>query len=569
MKFCSLCKSKYDDRVDFCFRDGTPLVPLDEEEPGVDAPEPAEDIYSSATRPFELNQEPPAVEPGPEAKAIEPADLPDRFTSGEGLVDVPEPGFGFLDAPDRAPLERAPDAHSALDVPAESPLDAPSSQLDAPESATLDPAADAPEAPVLAHQEDLEPARPLGMNDPGEPALSHGETMVPDASDDPPTPDGAEALPAPTLSEGFGVAEGFRDDFSAADAPEDLEEESDSDLAAVFEVPDDDPEEEEEGSSNRGIFVAMAIGGVLLLALLGWVLFGLEGKPGDDPVEPPQPPPHQTTAQHQPTPAPPPPPPPLPDPPVDVPEDPGAEPGEPGDMQDVAAVLEMDPPPEPPPPDPAPPPTNPTPRQPPREDPGSGSTTASSGSSGSTTSTGSASSGDPASTADPGATGDGGGRDIWGPTGQQQEPATTGALTIRSNPMGAVVKVEDDVVGRTPLVGKSLPVGSHMVRLELDGYRTVSKVANIRASQAEDLGTVQLESETPVSGTVTLWADVLIGSKIYIDNQYVGELPVKVELTEGKHTFFVQPAEGEAFTIVRDVHFDVQGIGISLELKRP
>ena len=135
--------------------------------------------------------------------------------------------------------------------------------------------------------------------------------------------------------------------------------------------------------------------------------------------------------------------------------------------------------------------------------------------------------------------------------------------------MGGVVKVEDDVVGRTPLVGKSLPVGSHMVRLELDGYRTVSKVANIRASQAEDLGTVQLESETPVSGTVTLWADVLIGSKIYIDNQYVGELPVKVELTEGKHTFFVQPAEGEAFTIVRDVHFDVQGIGISLELKRP
>ncbi len=51
-----------------------------------------------------------------------------------------------------------------------------------------------------------------------------------------------------------------------------------------------------------------------------------------------------------------------------------------------------------------------------------------------------------------------------------------------------------------------------------------------------------------------------------MDNRYVGKLPAKVQLEEGHHSFVVHPIGGELFTITRDVHFDVQGIGISLEI---
>ena len=139
---------------------------------------------------------------------------------------------------------------------------------------------------------------------------------------------------------------------------------------------------------------------------------------------------------------------------------------------------------------------------------------------------------------------------------------------MRSNPTGATVWVGDTRIGTTPIVGQPLAAGSAVVRVELAGYSTVSRVATIRAGQAADLGTLNLESLTPVSGYVTLWGDGLDGAKLYIDNKYVGEMPVKVQLTEGKHDFFVQPPTGDAFNLSRQVQFDVQGIGISIELAR-
>jgi hypothetical protein len=139
---------------------------------------------------------------------------------------------------------------------------------------------------------------------------------------------------------------------------------------------------------------------------------------------------------------------------------------------------------------------------------------------------------------------------------------------VRSNPAGATVWVGDSKIGLTPIVGHALPPGSPVVRIEASGYSPVSKVATIRAGQALDLGTINLESLVPVSGLVTLWGEGLDGAKLYIDNQYVGEMPVKVQLAEGKHSFFVQPPTGDAFNVSKQVHFDVQGIGISIELVR-
>ncbi len=111
MKIRSLCKSKYDDRVDFCFRDGTPLVPA-EEEPAADVPA-SDDLYSSATRPFIVQ---PDGTPEPVA-ALDVPEVPDRFAASDGL-DVPEPQFGFDDTSADAPEAGGLDSGGGIPQPA-------------------------------------------------------------------------------------------------------------------------------------------------------------------------------------------------------------------------------------------------------------------------------------------------------------------------------------------------------------------------------------------------------------------------------------------------------------------
>lgn len=66
-----------------------------------------------------------------------------------------------------------------------------------------------------------------------------------------------------------------------------------------------------------------------------------------------------------------------------------------------------------------------------------------------------------------------------------------GSLAVNSAPTGATVVVNGVPVGTTPLLLKDLPVGSRVVRLELDGYQrwssAVSVVANQRVRTAVDL----------------------------------------------------------------------------------
>lgn len=66
-----------------------------------------------------------------------------------------------------------------------------------------------------------------------------------------------------------------------------------------------------------------------------------------------------------------------------------------------------------------------------------------------------------------------------------------GSLAVNSAPTGARVLVNGVPVGKTPLLLQDLPVGSRVVRLELDGYErwssAVRVVANERVSTAVDL----------------------------------------------------------------------------------
>ena len=72
-------------------------------------------------------------------------------------------------------------------------------------------------------------------------------------------------------------------------------------------------------------------------------------------------------------------------------------------------------------------------------------------------------------------------------------PRYQGSLRINSQPPSATVFVNNKVVGQTPLVLSSLPVGSRAVRLELRGYAPWSRSVQVVANQSANV-TARLET---------------------------------------------------------------------------
>jgi hypothetical protein len=63
------------------------------------------------------------------------------------------------------------------------------------------------------------------------------------------------------------------------------------------------------------------------------------------------------------------------------------------------------------------------------------------------------------------------------------EPPFRGALMMNSKPEGAMVFINGEPVGSTPLVLKGLPVGSRAVRIEAEGYQPWSASVRVTANQ--------------------------------------------------------------------------------------
>jgi hypothetical protein len=71
-----------------------------------------------------------------------------------------------------------------------------------------------------------------------------------------------------------------------------------------------------------------------------------------------------------------------------------------------------------------------------------------------------------------------------------------GSLAIESDPSGALVSVDGRVVGSTPIVLKTIPAGSRVVRVESNGYERWSSAARVVANQqTRVLATLQRGSE--------------------------------------------------------------------------
>jgi hypothetical protein len=137
--------------------------------------------------------------------------------------------------------------------------------------------------------------------------------------------------------------------------------------------------------------------------------------------------------------------------------------------------------------------------------------------------------------------------------GGDQPSSEYTSLSLSSNPIGARVWIDNKEVGHTPLEDFGIREGRHVVRLELEGFAWASRDLEVQRGAPLNLGSITLEREVVAAGAVLLWSVELEGANVFVDGTHAGRMPVVVQLTPGRHSFFVQPSEGEPVELEREV----------------
>jgi formylglycine-generating enzyme required for sulfatase activity len=107
------------------------------------------------------------------------------------------------------------------------------------------------------------------------------------------------------------------------------------------------------------------------------------------------------------------------------------------------------------------------------------------------------------------------------------QPAWASVL-ISSQPVGAQVSVDNEVVGSTPLRTEILQ-GAHQIELRLDGYKPALLQQDVRAGETLLLKDVVLQ---PEDGELVL-RSLPAGATVIIDDRYHGTTPVSLKLASG------------------------------------
>jgi hypothetical protein len=147
------------------------------------------------------------------------------------------------------------------------------------------------------------------------------------------------------------------------------------------------------------------------------------------------------------------------------------------------------------------------------------------------------------------------------PWGVPTAAATKGLLRIDGSPKGARVSVNDEpqgVVRDGAPVELEVKVGEdYRIRVEKEGYLAYSKVVSVHAKEPVS---VPYDLKIAVtSGQARLVGEV--GSTVYIDASSTPiPIPSSVQLSEGRHSFRVVLANGETITLAKTIAFDGSGV---------
>jgi formylglycine-generating enzyme required for sulfatase activity/archaellum component FlaG (FlaF/FlaG flagellin family) len=102
-------------------------------------------------------------------------------------------------------------------------------------------------------------------------------------------------------------------------------------------------------------------------------------------------------------------------------------------------------------------------------------------------------------------------------------------ITVSSEPAGADVLVDGEIVGQTPASVEILQ-GDRQLMLQKAAFAPWQQGLAIKAGEAQDLGTVTL---SPANGLLTL-SSVPSGANVTVDGEFRGQTPLEVELSPGR-----------------------------------
>ena len=124
----------------------------------------------------------------------------------------------------------------------------------------------------------------------------------------------------------------------------------------------------------------------------------------------------------------------------------------------------------------------------------------------------------------------------------------TGTLIVNSEPEGAEVFVDGESRGPTPATVVDLPTGSHVVRLELEGYQPSEGTQEIRADQTRSITQVMepvAVDEGPVAtGRLTLTSTP--PATVFHEGEELGRTPLRnIVLPAGLVALELETPDGE------------------------
>ncbi len=520
MKACPLCKSTYDDWIDFCFNDGMPLVAeaivassgVGALESVLDAPDIPFGLLDATDLP-EPNAAMAPVAPPPRAPAPpinvgaagfdpspEAPPTPLRFGAGgfDATLSVPTPPIAPAPPPPVAPrVPGAVDASALEDIAAVLSGRPSSTPVPSPPAAV----------PIVMPAPTMPPPSAL-LAPPPDPSAVNAPTLIPVDASQPRPP--APIPPAPPVTPPVAPP-------SLAPEPSVLD-----DVA---------PPVRPAGVRRRGPPL-VAVGGLIAAAIavagVIWLLVRPTAIPTPDAMDVDLSPPGQPVAETPAVPAP---------PPAELPPEPVAPPAivPPVAVPGVAPVVIAAP-------FPGTAPVTPTPIVPPA------------------TVTAPVAPVTPVPTVAP--TGDGVVEVApWG--GDQVAPASTATLTILVDPDGSSVFV-DDVSRGTGTASVELPPGPHRVRVEHAGYKSEAREVDLRAGAT----TVPFNLKPDVvTGQVNVYGPM--GFRVSVDGHDMGPMPVTVQVSEGVRQFKLSGESGEACTIPKEIAFRSPGRPETVTLQCP
>lgn len=127
-----------------------------------------------------------------------------------------------------------------------------------------------------------------------------------------------------------------------------------------------------------------------------------------------------------------------------------------------------------------------------------------------------------------------------------------GFLSVTTEPLGASIYVDGVYEGLSPRVINDILIGEHEVKLKKNNYVQSMRTVNIKENE-----TVEISETLEIGKDITITTD-MVGDKIYVDRQYIGESPQTINLSFGVHTIMV-----ERGSLITDEDFNVQPDGKS------